>query len=185
MNWTLIRLEHWKATYVSKALLPQLLQDYEARGYDPKVPPLFQKDVDEAGIDYPGMIMTTRTWVDISLEPGFSLGFPTMDAEDFLDDMKDLQMRRFGDGTPYYKLHGWLQCIVLTPAQLDLAIAYLRDNLKVIRENAQRENDIFTGAIKATNEAAGRTVIVRPEVEKNDPIPKGTPLSGMPSREKN
>lgn len=172
-EYTQIHMPHWKGTVIRKDLLPQLLKDYEARGHDPKAQPTYQKDTQEIALYCPGMVLADRRWLNISLEDGFVLSFPFEDAEFFLGELKRLEARTFSDGTVYYKLHGWIHCMVLDLQQRLSLIKQMEVNIEHIRKVAKEQADRFTEAMQAVQKASGGRV-VRVEAAKNDPIPAGT-----------
>jgi hypothetical protein len=99
--------------FVPAAVLPQLLQDLQTR-YASKVKR--QKRTEFGSFDMPGMVPVHREWSLNALDDHrFTLAIPLMDVSEFLTLLRKLQPRTFADGTEYYKLHGFMRCIVLLP----------------------------------------------------------------------
>jgi hypothetical protein len=185
--WTFILYENFKGHVVPTKLLPLLQEDLRERfgpgEYGDKLhqAPESQRFVDTWGIDLPGMLLTSRKYHHVSI-PGLDLEIPCQDAEYFLEDLQKLEPRKFSDGTVYYKLHGWLQCIVLTEENRQLMIADIEKALPAIREQAEADRQALNAGCAAA-EKAGK--LVRIQALKNDPVAPGTPLSGAPTLEKN
>jgi hypothetical protein len=99
--------------YAPAAVVPQLLQDLQQR-FDSKLKR--KRRTAFATIDLPGMVPTHREWSLNALDDHrFTLGIPLMDVSEMLARLRKLQPRTFADGTTYYKLHGFMRCLVLLP----------------------------------------------------------------------
>jgi hypothetical protein len=169
--WVQIHLPDWKGTFISQALLTQLLKDYELRGH-PLHPPTLQKSVNEGALDRPGMCFADRKWVDVPVEDGFRLSFPNSDAEYFYDELRNLEARTFPNGEVYYKLHGWIHCVVLNLEQRMAVLRYLEANMEAIRKVAAEENARFDEAMGQISKASqGKVIHVK--AVKDEPIPEG------------
>lgn len=169
-------------------LLSELLADIRARllAHDPQadLQPVFNEPITEYGLDCPGMVMADRKWEDIPVEPGFTLGFPYSDFGFFLQVLEELSPRTFvPGGQQYFKLHGWMHCVVLTPDQRQTVLEYMRAHAAAVQVKADAEDQEFDARLADLNKDQLRVVRVKPVV--NEDIPAGTPLSGKPSRERN
>lgn len=110
--------------FAPRAVVPLLLQDLRAR-FNSKL--RRQKRTEFGTFDLPGMVPIHREWSLNALDDHhFTLGIPLMDVSEILDRLRKLEPRTFADGTTYYKLHGFMRCLVLLPkhkAELEKELA--------------------------------------------------------------
>lgn len=71
-----------------------------------------------SSIDIPGPVCVDRPWETFDVD-GLSLDIPCEDVEALADYLGGLQVRHTRDNEPYYKMHGFMRCLVLTPIQRD------------------------------------------------------------------
>lgn len=81
--------------------------------------PFRRTDRDEASTDLPGWVHMDRTWWSCLLPGALKISFPDSQTEFFAERVSDASLRFGPAGEEYYKIHGWLQCIILTPNQRD------------------------------------------------------------------
>jgi hypothetical protein len=184
MTWTHILYAGACGHIVPTELVPQLKADLRVRGVDTGAKDFPDKVIDKAALDLPGMVMADRRWANIACgAPELVLSFPYSDFEYFLEKLQGLPLRHFADGSPYYKLHGWMNAIVLTPELRRTVLAYMLANLDAVRTSATAEDQEFERRLAGVN--ADKVRVLRAKVVKNKPIPQGTMMSGRPSRERN
>lgn len=122
------------------------------------------KDVTSATIDLPGMIMADRSYVDFDLG-GFTLSIPTTDIDFYY---KELQGKvRAVNGKQYYKLHGWIHCIMVTPKQRDAMLQKIEAERNAISDKAKAEDEEFDRRIASIN-AGGVKVLTPPRAAPID-----------------
>lgn len=145
-RWLTDETWYWKGHVVSD----DLVHDIEMELHDRAVADgndtctfLIVDQTDEAHYDLPGMMMTTRKLRALDVE-GLQLRIPSMDFEDILSTVRLLQERKLPDGRPYYKLHGWRFCIVLTPAERQALIAAMEAQLADVEAEAEDDRRRFT-----------------------------------------
>lgn len=147
MTWRFIVWRGCKGQYIPPQLFKQLEDEFRERlgRHDPPEELCVDhddhdKERDEAAIDLPGMIRMDRGWWSCDLDVG-RVSFPVLDVRDLRRQLVTLPLRTFKDGTEYYKLHGWLMCVVLTPQHRDVILQALKDDWDSIevRENEEIE----------------------------------------------
>lgn len=174
-EWVLYFANGWKGHFCPASLLPGLMQDAGARGHgDGEF-----KQAHRGVIDLPGMIMSDRTYQTIRVE-GFNLDIPTEDFEYFHDELKRARARVFEDGKEYYKIHGWLHCVVFTPDQREFVLERMEELLAVAKVKAEEERNEFTRRIREINR--GGTKVITAKAPES--IPK-SPVTGKKNSEKN
>jgi len=174
-EWVFMTAEGWKHHFCPLSLLSGLLDDAYARGHEVGQ----TEDTMHGHIDQPGMIMTDRTYQNILLGE-FNLEIPTEDFEHFYERLKSSSLRTFSNGKEYYKLHGWLHCVVFTPEFRLSALKQMEEILPAVLIEAEKEHEEFTRRISAINKGGVR-VMTRKVPES---MPKA-PMSGNPNDEKN
>lgn len=75
-------------------------------------------------IDMPGMICIDRPWETFMFR-GLTLKIPSEDILMFMVNLEALQVRQLNNKS-YYKLHGFLRCLVLTATQRDGLLRLLK-----------------------------------------------------------
>ena len=174
-EWLLYVTGGWKPHWCPIELLAGLMQDAGAHGK----PQGFFEPAHHGVVDLPGMIMADRTYQDFDLG-GFTLSIPTEDIEHYYDKIRYNPLRTFGDGKEYYKIHGWLHCVVLTPSQRKELIGMIEVVLPAARKQSKIEKEEFRRRIAKINSGGTRVM----SFKAPDSIPK-TPLSGKKNNEKN
>lgn len=165
----------WKVHWCPTALLPGLMEDSVARAHGEGA----FESVTKGFIDLPGMILQDRAIETLKLE-GFTLRIPSEDFEHFYDSLKEKKVRKFNDGREYFKIHGWLHCVVFTPELRDACLELMRNKLTAAKKRGEDDRARFRSAIAKVN-ADGVKVI---SAKAPDSIPKAA-LSGKPNKEKN
>ena len=135
MSWSIIRFAIAKGHFVSEALRTPVLEE----GVERKFGFVSEKPLEEGGMDLPGMVFTDRGWEDIDLPGGLKFSFPYSDFAIFFHTLQELHPRKFKSGETYYKLHGWLTCLVLTPGERDFLLEYMKTNLARVADEYEKE----------------------------------------------
>lgn len=131
------RLVTWKdfairSHIVCEELEPLLIAEMTARAPEYAIEKV--EDHVSDGINMPGMIITTRPNETFDFD-GLELEIPCEDVVSFVSKLKHQAVRHFGR-VPYYKLHSFLRCTVLTPGQRDRLIALLEERAVVAEQKA-------------------------------------------------
>lgn len=136
MSWSYFRFAQAKGHFVRENLRAQLLEEATERkfGFEAE-----DRDVTEGGIDLPGMIWVHRGFEVIELPGGLKFSLPYSDAIFFMKELENAPLRSFKDGTVYYKLHGWLSCIIMNPFERDYLLAHLKLNEERIKAKDAEE----------------------------------------------
>lgn len=100
-----------KAHVAPAGLVRPLLNELASRGHNTKTEP---QSITHAGMDQPGMVYVDRPWEGFRL-PGLVLRLPSEDVTSFYQRIEQLEVRRFANGQEYFKLHSWMNCVVLRP----------------------------------------------------------------------
>lgn len=148
----------WKSTYVpgfkvhiSLSRYSKPLQDdlVSRLGNDSFIDPTV-RDVSSTLIDLPGMIMADRSVENIKIDT-LNLGIPSSDFEYFYGKLAKLQPRTFADGQVYYKLHGYLVCLVLTEEQRNVLLSEMDSTREAAKARANKDDAEFEKRIKEIN----------------------------------
>lgn len=159
-SWSRVLFKGFKAHYCPDDLVEELVEDIENRGGS-----LDEiANVSDGGIDLPGMILVDRPWEDIQID-GFKLGIPSQDLGDFLSELERTPLRKFPNGKQYYKIHGWLVCVVFTPDQRNEVLRIMKD---ILPQSVKRADDATERMIEGLKRMEKAGVIM----PKPDP-PKG------------
>ncbi len=180
--WAFVFVPGYKGHYCPRALAASLNADLEARRQrdhadadgDPDM-----KSVIEGGIDLPGMIMVDRPIEKIKIDT-FTLSIPSQDFAEFTRELAFVHKRVFADGKEYYKIHGWLQCVVFTPEQRDLVLNAMREMLPAVKERAEKADREFSRRMDEINRGGVQVLSHRDKYSKN--APKRVPV---PKKEDN
>jgi hypothetical protein len=143
----------WKGQTVPRLLIADLIADMEQRGNGKIV----GKIVTEMGIDMPGMMMIDRGYQHIKLDT-LDISIPYSDFTSFTSQLSGLKKRMFASGKEYYKLHGWLQAIVLTTAQRDLLLREMVDRAPAVEKLAEDEHVEFMRRLGQINKDGTKVV---------------------------
>ncbi|MHB8407859.1 MAG: hypothetical protein ACYDHY_07050 [Acidiferrobacterales bacterium] len=133
--------------------------------------------------DLPGMIMTSRSHEKVTIDGG-ELEVASENFEYLFNELMEAQERTFADGKKYYKVHGWLHCIVFTPEQRRLILTHMQEQLPRVKAVAAAENKSFMDAISEINKD-GLKVVTSKAPESVKALEKRTVLSGRPTNDKN
>jgi len=157
MTWRFIRWHGCKGQFVPQTLFGQLEADMRKRLAQHDPPEELSVDFDdcdreaeEAAIDLPGMIRMDRGWWSCDIDVG-RVAFPVLNVRDLRRQLVSLPLRTFNDGTEYYKLHGWLVCLVLTPEQRDSILQALADDWDAIEAREDKELDQWRETVRVLN----------------------------------
>ncbi len=107
------------------------------------------KDVTEGLIDLPGMVLADRTYEEFDLGR-FRLSIPTSDILHYFKELKDGELREI-NGKSYYKIHGWIHCIMITTEMRDMILAQIESNLEAIDRKMHEEQKEFDRRINEIN----------------------------------
>lgn len=179
--WAWVEHPGYKGHYCPRKLAAPLLaelgnrrnRDYPERGGDGKIEP-----ISEGGIDLPGMIMVDRPIEKIKIDT-FTLSMPSQDFHEFFRELKFVHKRAFADGQEYYKIHGWLQCVVLTPEQRDLVLQAMADMLPDVLRRGEEADKEFSRRMRELNKGGAQVISHR---DKESPYVKRVPA---PKKENN
>jgi hypothetical protein len=120
------------------------------------------KPTTEGLVDLPGMVRVDRTYEEFDLG-GFKLSIPTTDIDFYYSELTKLPERQV-NGKPYYKIHGWIHCVVLTPEHRTIILNQIERDRNAI--NAKIDAEL--AKLKASKEAL-KDVLVPVEQVKLDP----------------
>lgn len=124
---------------VPASLERSLLADLVRRGHGVEHT---SKSIRQCFMDQPGPVVSTRPNESFEL-PGLELVLPSEDCADFAGRLQRMEQRTFepfpgrSRTRPYYKLHSWLRCLVLTPTHYRSLLAQVTARL-VDAENRAR-----------------------------------------------
>lgn len=135
-KWSGVMFGGFKTHFCPNELVSQLVADIISRGGEV----IDIKSVTQGWADLPGMVLADRPWEDIQLK-NFKLGFPSQDFEHFLRELNNANVRKFADGSEYYKLHGWLHCIILTPDQYVQVMLKMDEMLPAVRNRCKEADE--------------------------------------------
>lgn len=165
MSWKLAIYDGGvKAHYIPESLYTDITDELFARYLER---PFQELEKDEAVYDVGGMAMIDEEWVKW-ITPHKDL-MVSMRARHFpyaFDELRNLKLRHV-NGKPYYKLHGWLHCIVLTPSQRDYLLTEWKGELCQFNEKALVGNVEFARRLAEINKHE-QVIISLPKVD----IPK-------------
>jgi hypothetical protein len=176
--WARFFAAEWKPHWVPSALLEDITADARARFHEF----LDAEPATEGGVDQPGMIMADRTYQTLEID-GFKLTIPSQDWEYFLRELEYGRRRKFASGTEYYKIHGWLNCVVFTVDQRDRVLAEMKARLPAIKIVAQKEDQEFLRRIREINSDGVKVVTPKDPQSLEGVVEKR--LVSKPNGEKN
>ncbi len=110
-------------------------------------------------IDAGGSMLIDAEWITVRLDD-LNFEVPVRDVQRFYTTLMNEKPRTLGKGrTQYFKLHGWIHAVVLTPAQRTTLLKAWGDAMPAYRERAAKENERFQRALSgvAGKEDAGAT----------------------------
>lgn len=132
MTWRALRFYGAKNHIVPSHLVQEIIDDLLARKCELES----SEPITECGIDQPGMLAVGRPCVSFDLN-GLEIDMPCEDVATFLLHTDGYKLR--GN---YYKVHGWLTCVVMTPAQFKQYRAVLARELP---DSEQRAAEFWAG----------------------------------------
>jgi hypothetical protein len=151
----------FKAHYCPQSLVGGLVSDIESRGGSVSE----VKEINEGGMDLPGMIMSDRPWEDLMIGD-FKFSVPSQDFEYILDELQRVETRKFSDGQEYFKIHGSYQCLVLTPEQRDTLLETMYDMLPDVRKRSEEADEEFSRRLALARDRGAKVISAR---DKKDP----------------
>ncbi len=165
-SWKLVLFDdRVKAHYIPESLYKDIVDELYTR-YLRK--PFVEYDKDQAIFDVGGMVMQDEEWLSWITPPKDLM--VTMRVTHFqyaYDELLQLEEREV-NGQKYYKLHGWLHCIVLTPAQRAFLLREWGIQAQLIKEKSLLANLEFERRMAEINKDR-QVIIHQPRVD----IPKG------------
>lgn len=150
----------WKTQYCPKWLLKGLTVDMYSRHPESN---LEFESVEEAAIDLPGIVRIDRTWKTIKIDT-LSFSVPTSDFSYFKEKLRGLPKRVFNDGTPYYKLHGWLGAVIFGEEQRTLVLKAMDGIWTLVKFEEEQEQQLLESGLQQA-EAAGHLYRPRPKAQ--------------------
>ncbi len=144
MTWTLIEFSGAKPHLSSAALCSPVIDDLDIRvGGQSRCT---QLEPGAVHIDQGGAMLVDRTYQTVTFD-GLELRVPTTELAYFLQELRAAQVRETND-IQYYKLHGWLHVVVLTPEQRDACITAWEIQLVATQADAIEEQLRFEEALR-------------------------------------
>lgn len=134
MSWLYTAVKDLKIHYSNKELAYDLLDEV---GIDQETY-VDLKQINEGLIELPGPVLMDRTYQSIKIED-FKLKIPTSDFEYFYFKLEESPLRKFKSGNEYYKLHGWMTCVMFTKEQGNTIKEVMHKNLDEISALATEE----------------------------------------------
>jgi hypothetical protein len=105
---------------------------------------------DTGWCDRPGMIMVDRPIEKIKIDT-FHLDIPSQDFQYFVRKLIDAPERTTPDGQKYYKIHGWLHCVVFTPDQRDIVLQTMAEMWPEVEAKADKADKEFSRRMREIN----------------------------------
>ena len=130
-----------KLHIVPHELVATVVADLKGRGS----PYVTQNPIAECGFDYPGMVHMDDVWYDFPLD-GLVAQFSARSFEGMLKQLRELSKRTAPSGLWYFKLHGYLNCLVLTPKDRVRLLDSMTSKLQEALAQAELENRRFNEA---------------------------------------
>jgi hypothetical protein len=146
--WNAHSHEGVKPHFVPDSLMHTILTDIGRRFHAPVL-----QTLDRTGelmrIDRGGPMMISAEWVSVDIDNA-TLEVPVRDIEVYYMDLLQSPLR--GEpGAQYYKLHGWLHCVVLTPEQRKTILFAWGTKLQEYHDKAEREQAEYTAKVMELN----------------------------------
>lgn len=165
-SWKLVLFnERVKAHFIPESLYQDIVDELYTR-YLQK--PFVEYDKDQAIFDIGGMVMVDEEWLSWITPPkDLQITMRVTHFQYAYDELLELKEREV-NGKKYYKLHGWLHCIVLTPEQRNYLLQEWGKMAESIKEKALLANLEFDKRLAEINKDK-EVIISKPRVD----IPKG------------
>lgn len=144
--WQLFHIWGMKAHFVPHELYEdlktELIQRVDAHDWDEEDREIagginLDLPQESAWCDLPGIVRRDRSLWEHKEDPVFTT--PTTDFSYYRNELRDAPLRYFASGAPYYKIHGWLHCVVFTPAQREALLAAMDTDAEAVRVAAEAE----------------------------------------------
>ena len=155
-QWKFLITYRGPSHFVPPDLADLTLQDLTARGAPPEI-----KSTPSGFFDLPECFVSCDRKVFTVELDGLTLEMPCAQWGEILTKLKRLAERRFDDGTPYYKLHGFHKCIVLSPAHRDSMLAQMETRLEESHKIADQELEDMRLALERINAKGGVQVAAK------------------------
>lgn len=178
--WAFVWVTGYKPHFVPKKLVTSLVGDLTTREHEEEgAGEVYEvRGVETGGCDRAGMIMVDRPYEKIKIDT-FSLEFPSQDFEHFMLRLFKAPERKFQNGDRYYKIHGWLHCVMFTPEQRDLVLKAMEEMLPAVREKADAADKEFSRRMREINKDGVKVISHR---DKESPHVKRVP---RPKKDRN
>jgi len=185
--WLWIKARGFKGHFCTTELRDSLTVELLGRSVSDAL--LDVRIVEEACIDLGGMWWMGNTHQRIEIG-NMVIAVPTRDFEGVLHELREAPVRYFQNDQPYYKVHGYWDCVVLTSAQKTTLLAAMVEMLPTVRVTAKEEDEGFGQSLKLANKNHEVTFISRRDPEsikkaKAEGIIQVQPISGTVNGEKN
>lgn len=168
--WAFVWVTGYKPHFCPKKLANGLLADLSGREHDTPGDGLIFKveGTDSGGIDLPGMCMVDRPYEEIKIDT-FKLSIPSQDFTHFVRALFEAPERMFADGEKYYKIHGWMHCIVFTPEQRDMVLKAMEEMLPEAARKAEEADREFSRRMEEINRDGVKVISHRDKYSKDAP----------------
>lgn len=189
-SWVFLHVEGFKIHICPRQLFDEVYDDLITRGGGEVYS---VQGTEEMGWDPGGMIMQDRTYQEVKIDSG-RLWVASQDFSAFVARLERMPLRTFSNGKKYYKIHGWLHCLVFTPEQRDLVLAWAKKLLPDVEKIAEQEDKEFEKRIVKINDAPGGPHVLtnkdpRMKMKQDDAgrvtVEIRQALSGLPNDAKN
>ena len=154
---------YYKSHALPETLSAAIIDDLKSRGLGEYT----TKETEEFLIDMPGMCMVDRSYHTFEID-GVSIKMPSSEVDIFHEKLGRRE-ERIADGKPYYKLHGWRCCIVLTPSQKEQLLSEMTAALPECEAIESAENAEWNSRMDKINKD-GTKVITKPRPVKHPKI---------------
>lgn len=135
MAWKFLFVTGYKPHYCHPDLHEDLKDDLLSRGDVPDAEcdeELSSRLDEKSWCDQSGMVLMDEPNYSADCGDGDIWETRVRCFDHYLHRLEDLEPRRFASGKEYYKIHGWMQCVVFTPAQRDVLLAKMREDKAAI-----------------------------------------------------
>lgn len=119
-------------------------------------------DRESALVDLPGMVLADRSYEQFDVG-SFSLTIPSTDVDAFYSELTQARLRTIND-VEFYKIHGWVHCVILTPEQRKSVLEQMENRIASINERSMTDKVRFEKAISQIN-AEREIVIHKPRIK--------------------
>lgn len=141
-HWVIDNNYEWMSHAISETLLTPVMESLHERGLlNYKVDEI----VDPLSFDLPGMASMDRKELKVEID-GLTIEMPCTDWE-LIHGMLKRREVRTDAAAPYFKLHGFLRCICLTPEQRDEMLAQMAAQMQEANAFREIENRRFNDAM--------------------------------------